>query len=141
MHVLVCGDRAWGVCHFPHTLYPQRRCRPDQDCPAKIDLETMHERLQRLPLDKNLVIIEGEAYGADKMARNWAIAHHISYVPYPAQWQKYGRAAGPVRNKQMLDEGKPDLVLAFHHDIDKSKGTKDMVAIARKAGIPVEVIG
>jgi hypothetical protein len=61
-------------------------------------------------------------------------------MEYPAQWHKYGRAAGPIRNQQMLAEGKPDLVLAFHDDIDGSRGTKDMVNRARRAGVKVEVI-
>ena len=39
----------------------------------------------------------------------------------------------------MLEEGKPDKVLAFHEDIESSKGTKHMVKISQEAGIPVEV--
>lgn len=46
----------------------------------------------------------------------------------------------PIRNKQMLDEGKPDLVLAFHTDIENSKGTKNMIYQAKKRGIKVILI-
>ncbi len=60
---------------------------------------------------------------------------------YPAEWARYHHAAGPIRNKQMLTEGKPDLVIAFHNDIEKSKGSKNMVALAKKHDIPTIVYG
>lgn len=56
---------------------------------------------------------------------------------YPAQWNEHGRRAGPIRNQQMLTEGRPDIVVYFHLDIDASKGTRDMVTRSRKAGLPV----
>lgn len=59
---------------------------------------------------------------------------------FPADWKRYGKAAGPIRNQQMIDEGKPDLVLAFHENINESRGTKDMVARARGIGIKVIII-
>lgn len=62
-------------------------------------------------------------------------------LAYPADWDKYHRAAGHIRNQQMLAEGKPTLVLAFHHDLAKSKGTKDMVRRALKEGLPVYLNG
>lgn len=86
------------------------------------------------------IIIEGEAKGADSLSRDAANDLGFEVEQYPADWEKYGRAAGPIRNTQMLKEGKPDLVLAFHDDITNSKGTKNMIAQATKAGIPVEVI-
>lgn len=86
------------------------------------------------------VVIEGEARGADLLARKQAELRGIEVLPFPAKWKEYGKAAGPIRNKQMLDEGKPDLVVAFHASLGESKGTADMVARARKAGIPVQVI-
>ena len=60
----------------------------------------------------------------------------IPVEKYPADWTRYGYAAGPIRNQQMLDEGRPSLVLAFHNDFEHSKGTKDMIDKARKANIP-----
>ena len=80
-------------------------------------------------------IIEGEAAGADSMGRVAANELGIAVLKFPADWNKHGKAAGPIRNKQMLEEGKPDLILAFHDDIDKSKGTKNMLEQAQKAGI------
>jgi len=85
-------------------------------------------------------IIAGEARGADTLAKTFAARHEFKYLGFPALWGQYGKAAGPIRNQQMLDEGRPDLVLAFHDDIEHSKGTGDIVRRARKAGIPVEVI-
>jgi len=115
MRVLVCGDREW------------------------TDGETMLRRLQALEHDE-VVLIEGEARGADLMAKGMARHFGWRVLAFPANWDKYHRAAGPIRNQQMLVEGKPDLVLAFHADIEHSKGTRDMVNRARRAGIPVEVI-
>lgn len=88
-------------------------------------------------------IIQGEARGADLMAKAWAIKHNIRHIDFPADWKKYGKAAGPIRNKQMLDEGQPDLVLAFPKDGDlaATKGTKNMVYQAKEAGIEVVICG
>ena len=58
---------------------------------------------------------------------------------YPADWTRYGKPAGPIRNRQMLNEGKPDMVIAFHDDLSVSVGTKDMVDIANAAGLPVRL--
>lgn len=81
------------------------------------------------------VIIEGEARGADRLAATWGDAHGIPVERYPADWDQYGKRAGYVRNQQMLDEGKPELVVAFYADQARTKGTAMMVDIARKAGV------
>lgn len=78
-----------------------------------------------------LVIIHGAASGVDKFAGEWAHSKGIPVERYPANWRKHGRAAGPLRNQQMLDEGKPDLVVYFPGGV----GTADMVARAEKAGV------
>src|SRR3569833_724971 len=59
------------------------------------------------------LIIEGGATGADRFAREWAIARGVRYQTFEANWQRYGNRAGPVRNHTMLREGKPDFVVAF----------------------------
>ncbi len=93
--------------------------------------------LDPLYWDKGMtVLIEGEASGADKMAAWWAKAYNIKIEKYPAQWNKYGKAAGYVRNVQMLEEGKPDLVIAFPGD----KGTAMMCRLAEAVGIEVRKI-
>jgi len=85
------------------------------------------------------VLIEGEAPGADSMAKWWARNRRIEVLSFPADWAKYGKAAGAIRNQQMIDEGEPTLVIAFHDDLHNSKGTKDMVKRAQKNGILVEL--
>lgn len=89
------------------------------------------EKLQEYDID---TIIAGEARGFDEMAKTYAAVYKINYEGYPADWNKYGRRAGYVRNRQMLEEGKPDLVIAF----PGGKGTAMMVEIAKKAGVKVD---
>lgn len=67
----------------------------------------------------------------------------IDREQYPADWEKHGKAAGPIRNALMLEEGKPDLVLAFKDGFDwqfKRGGTEHMVRIAKAAGVRTIVI-
>ena len=122
MRVIVCGDRKWG------------------NGPGGMSLAwaKVRDRLDQLP--KGTVIIEGGAAGADSMGKNAAQELGMIVVEYPANWELHHRAAGPIRNKAMLSDGKPDLVLAFHSNIKESKGTANMIALARKAGVDVEVI-
>lgn len=80
-------------------------------------------------------IIHGGARGADDLARVWAIRSGIPDRQFNANWT-LGRMAGPIRNQRMLDEGKPDLVVAF----PGGRGTADMVRRARAAGIAVQEI-
>lgn len=81
-------------------------------------------------------IIEGGARGADALAGKWAKERNIPLRVFPANWDKYGGDAGPIRNLQMLEEGKPDFVVAF----PGSGGTANMVGQARRAGIPMTEI-
>ncbi len=86
------------------------------------------------------ILIHGAARGADTLAAN--VAAELGFkkiLPFKADWKQYGRAAGPIRNGQMLTEGKPDIIIAFHSDIEASKGTKDMLKRAKKAGITTEL--
>lgn len=88
-------------------------------------------------------IIQGGARGADTLACQWAHLAGVNEREFRAEWGKYGKAAGPIRNKQMLDEGKPDLVIAFpiNGDLNATRGTKNMVEQARAAGIATIVVG
>ena len=79
------------------------------------------------------VVIHGCARGADSLADQWAFAHLIPVERYPADWRKHGKAAGPIRNAEMLHEGKPDVVIAFPGGV----GTAHMVKIARAKGVQV----
>lgn len=68
--------------------------------------------------------------------------------PYPASWKRLGRAAGPIRNQRMLDEGKPTRALAFADDVmlmdgkwwPTTPGTLDMVMRLRRSGIPAVIV-
>lgn len=91
--------------------------------------------------DPDFVVIDGAAQGADSMANEWAVSFDREFERYPADWDKHGKAAGPIRNAQMLLEGKPDLVVAF---LDKprvaSRGTNDMITKAENAGVPIIIV-
>lgn len=81
------------------------------------------------------LLIHGQATGADRLAGDWAAEHGVRVSASPADWKKYGRAAGPIRNREMLDEN-PNLVVAF----PGGKGTANMVKVARAAGLHVVII-
>lgn len=78
-------------------------------------------------------VIQGGATGADSGAERWARASETPVTCFRADWQRYGRQAGPLRNAKMIAEGRPDAVIAF----PGGKGTADLVRKARAAGLPV----
>jgi hypothetical protein len=114
LRVLICGDRSWTN--------------------RGIIKEAVLKVLQTNDIE---YIIEGGANGADRLGRSVAEEIGIPVDTYYAKWQMYGKAAGRIRNKEMLNKGKPTLVLAFHNNIQNSKGTKNMIEIAVKAGVKV----
>jgi DNA-binding MurR/RpiR family transcriptional regulator len=100
------------------------------------DAPAMEAALRRL-LQHGDVVIHGGARGADAMAGDIAgrlLGHAVEV--YPADWHKHGKAAGPIRNQQMLGTG-IDLVIAF----SGGRGTADMVNRARRAGVAVAALG
>ena len=124
MRILVCGDRNFS------------------------DWQRVSKFMDSLGPDD--VVIEGEAPGADILARDAAKRRRLTVDPYFAHWKHTkecpsncnrmtGKPAGPIRNTQMLDEGKPDRVVAFHDDIEQSKGTKNMLKQALKRNIPCHI--
>lgn len=115
MRLLICGDRNW------------------------VDGAGIIEALRQIERAGGTIelIIEGDARGADRLGGKAAEYFELPILKYPAPWSTYGNAAGPIRNRQMLEEGKPDVVLAFHDDILNSKGTKNMMEISHKAGLQV----
>src|SRR5262249_443502 len=85
------------------------------------------------------VLIHGNAGGADRIADAWASGRGIPREPYEVpqgEWDEIGKKAAPLRNQRMLDEGKPDLVVAF----PGGGGTKDIVRRAVKAGVSVHEV-
>ena len=81
-------------------------------------------------------VIQGGATGADALAREWCVRWGYRYEHFPADWRRLGPAAGPIRNQEMINVGRPDLVLAF----PGGRGTADMVRRAKAAGIEVREI-
>lgn len=102
--------------------------------------EAKIERIMKTLNPKTDIIIHGGCKGVDMMCDD--IAHKLEFTVevYPALWSQYGRAAGPIRNQQMLNTG-IDRVIAFHPNLDESKGTKDMVNRARKNYIHTTIYG
>jgi hypothetical protein len=111
MKVLVCGGRAYS------------------------DRKRVFDELDKLRPDR--IIHGGCPTGADTLADEYADHRAGIFVTvYRADWKKYGRAAGPIRNAQMATEGKPDMVLAF----PGGAGTRNMVTIAKSLGIPTVTV-
>lgn len=81
-------------------------------------------------------IVTGCARGTDAMARRFAADKKIPLVVKPAEWRKYGRAAGPIRNAEIVKEC--TTMLAFR--MEMSPGTSNSIALAKKANKPVEVV-
>ena len=121
VRILICGSRNWS----------NKKRIGDY-----LDILIDHEGY----LPENITIISGACKGADHHAAMEARGRGMVVIEYPANWTKYGYSAGPKRNQQMLDEGKPDWVVAFHEDIESSKGTRDMVARSRFINLPIEII-
>lgn len=98
------------------------------------------EVLRALPVGdyRGAVVISGAARGADRMGEKLAEEMQWEVEQYPADWKKYGKRAGPIRNSQMLREGKPDMVIAFKGF--NSRGTQNMIDQSIKAGVEVVVI-
>jgi len=92
--------------------------------------EVLDEEHARNPFD---LVITGGAKGADWLGHYWAIKRGVPYKVFPADWMTYGKAAGPIRNQQMFDEGKPDVVVAF----PGASGTEDVINRAGLADVPV----
>lgn len=99
------------------------------------DAAKMHEVLSAIPgLTR---IVHGDQKGADRLADAWARANGVTVTPVPADWLKYRRSAGPIRNRRMLREfGRIDLVVAF----PGGAGTAHMVEAAKYAHVTVRVI-
>jgi hypothetical protein len=128
--ILVCGSRTYGT--IPNT-HP-----PEPDHPAINRLGTVLDGLYATY--GPFTLIHGAAQGADTLAYEWALNTDCSVVGFPADWATHGKSAGPIRNKAMLDFG-PDLVVAFvDKPLHESRGTNNMVTIARQAGVRTFVI-
>jgi hypothetical protein len=111
MRIAVTGDRNW-----PGTRYQE-----------------IFKRLQALR--PGSIVILGDATGVDSLARQACVTLGLTHSIYEADWNTFGKGAGPIRNKEMLD-AEPEEVWYWHRDLSKSKGTKNMLAQAKERGIP-----
>ncbi|MBO9380816.1 DUF2493 domain-containing protein [Sphingomonas histidinilytica] len=117
MRVLVCGGRDYGDVG---NVWSQ--------------LDTLHNLPHRFGGEGPITeVIHGGAAGADSLANSWASSNRLPVQIFRADWKRFGNRAGPIRNQRMLDEGKPDLVVAF----PGGRGTADMVRRAKAAGVRV----
>jgi hypothetical protein len=81
----------------------------------------------------DLFLVLGGARGVDRLAEDWATVNWVRHIVYPAMWDLHGRAAGAIRNKEMLEEQRPEMVVAF----PGGRGTEHMCRIAEEAGVAV----
>lgn len=103
------------------------------------DYELFSKKMNKLVSKlKNIYLLIGDAKGVDRMASRWAFEHMWSYSIWRAKWDKYGNAAGPLRNQKMAEKGNAKACIAFWNG--KSPGTKDMIKRAKKAGLTVKVV-
>jgi hypothetical protein len=96
------------------------------------DIKTIHAALEaQVKPDNEMVLVHGACdSGADKIAADYAYAHGWTVRAYPAQWRnaqgKYDKAAGPKRNKLMVNDSRPHAALAFRKN--KSRGTTNCIS-------------
>ena len=85
-------------------------------------------------------IVSGHADGADQYGEEYANAQGLKLSIFPAEWSRFGRAAGPIRNRKMLEYALEEtpLIIAFWNG--KSRGTKNMIMQAQKAGAEVRIV-
>jgi YspA, cpYpsA-related SLOG family len=125
--ILVCGGRDFA--------------NPDAKLPAEVaeDIALMASVLYPIAQSEHgaeIILVHGFAKGADTLAAEMWEGWGCPTEGHRADWRQYGKAAGPIRNQEMLDTG-IDEVIAF----PGGKGTADMVRRAEKAGVPVRKIG
>jgi SLOG family YspA-like protein len=121
MTILVCGSRSW--------------------TDAGLIVRVLIDAADPSAHGDEVVVVHGDARGADRMAAQAAEAIGCRVVAHPADWLKHGRAAGPIRNRDMLDTHPVELVIAFTDDPPgtKGSGTWDLIGQALARGIPVRV--
>lgn len=88
--------------------------------------------------DSEVIIVSGGAPGADTLGERYAVERGLQIERHPADWEKYGRSAGPKRNAEMADVA--DALIAFPKTGEENRGTKNMVNTARAKGLQVRVI-
>lgn len=115
--ILVCGGRHFTAYHLLTRV-----------------LDNLRKKYKMTAME----IVSGHCQGADMLGEKYAEEHGFPVKVFPADWKKYGRAAGPIRNKQMIEyirSFENRLVVAFTSA--NTVGTRNTIMLAKKAGIPV----
>ena len=92
--------------------------------------------IAQLDLDSDIIILSGHCRGTDYLTERYAVENGFCLELFPAKWQQYGRSAGIVRNKKMVEQS--DFVIAFWDG--KSRGTKNLIDNAVKLSKPLRII-
>ena len=92
--------------------------------------------LSQKRLTHSIVIVSGTAKGADRLGERYAAERGYRVERFPADWDRDGIAAGPIRNSQMAAHA--DALVAFWDG--KSRGTRDMIERAEKHNLPIRVV-
>ena len=104
------------------------------------DYELLREKCDHMLSKKKdthkVIIVSGHAAGADALGERYAKERGFLLETYPAEWEKYGKSAGPKRNHRMAEVA--NALVAFWDG--KSRGTKNMIDLANMKGIPVKIV-
>lgn len=101
---------------------------------------SLTEYLDRLHPKEQITIVSGGARGADTLGEEFAKRHGFNLKRFPANWGKYGKSAGPIRNRDMAEfAAKTDGVLFAFWD-GNSRGTANMITLAEKYGLDVHIV-
>ena len=105
------------------------------------DYPFLCEKLDEIIFDLDALpeIVSGHAPGADALGERYAVEHGLDLMVMPADWDRNGKAAGVIRNQEMLDYacGAEPIVVAFWNG--RSHGTKDMIRRARERGTDTRI--
>lgn len=114
-------------------------CRDMDDYPTleKVCNEILKGDMRKFEVvtGKQCTLKDGRKYGADRLGEIYARVNSRPIIEFPADWDEHGKAAGPIRNKQMADYA--THLIAFPSK--GSKGTRNMIKLAKEAGLVVNV--
>jgi hypothetical protein len=91
--------------------------------------------LARLKRQGDICILSGNCAGADALGERYALEHGYAIELYPADWETYGKSAGPIRNREMVKNA--DAVIAFWDGT--SAGTASLISFAKRLNKPLRV--
>ncbi|MFC5509336.1 hypothetical protein [Bosea massiliensis] len=119
---IICGGRSYGVMPRNYEADDYTRLQKLALRERERLSQILREAGPRLGVTK---MVMGDQTGADSLAARWCEGNGMSFQVYPAEWEKLGTRAGPVRNLQMIKEEDPmpTICIAF----PGSRGTRDMV--------------